>query len=127
MFERLVREGIADIPERFLEKLDNVAIIISDEPTAEQLASCHVRGHSTLLGLYEGVPQIDRGGDGMGMLPDTITIFQKPILETAPSEDEIREIVMETVWHEIAHHFGMDDAMIHKGEHKRARRRKQRE
>jgi len=135
-FEKLVREGIKNIPERFLEKLDNVDIVIEDEPTPYQLRKLRVRGGSLIFGLYEGVPQTKRENYGQ-VLPDKITIFQTPIEQVARSEsvvDELRssppslslressvvkEIVKNTVWHEIAHHFGLDEKGIREAELRR--------
>lgn len=117
-FEALVSAGIDAIPEKFLKKLDNVVITIDDAPTREQLRKNHVGRGYTLFGLYEGVPQIKRWNYG-GILPDKITIFRKPILEDADSEEEVKEIVKNTVWHEIAHHFGMDEDEVRGAELKR--------
>lgn len=114
-FERLVAEGIDAIPERFLKQLENVAIVIADEPSDEQLRHNGITDGSTLLGLYEGIPLTERGDlYGVGIvLPDKITIFKLPILEEAQGDEmEIRKIVTETVWHEIAHYFGYDDEEI---------------
>ena len=109
-FEKIVRKGIKAIPKRFLEKLDNVDICIEDEP--------RVRSSSLIFGLYEGVPQTERRHYGQ-VLPDKITIFKRPIEKVACSEKEIKEIVKNTVWHEIAHHFGMDEKRVRKAEHQR--------
>lgn len=114
-FEQLVAEGIDAIPERFLKQLENVAIVIADEPSDEQLRHNGITDGSTLLGLYEGIPLTERGDlYGVGIvLPDKITIFKLPILEEAQGDEmEIRKIVTETVWHEIAHYFGYDDEEI---------------
>lgn len=113
-FEQLVDEGIEAIPERFLKKLENVVIVIADTPTASQRAENHVLPSDTLLGLYEGVPLIERGDSYGGLiLPDKITIFKEPIMEAAGGdEDALRTLVKETVWHEIAHYFGYDDDAI---------------
>lgn len=114
-FEQLVNAGIEAIPERFLSKLENVAIVTALRPTRAQLKENHVPPHSTLLGLYEGIPLTKRGDLYGGMvLPDKITIFKEPILEEAGDDkNAISELVRETVWHEIAHYFGYDDAAIH--------------
>lgn len=119
-FEALVSAGIDAIPEKFLKKLDNVAITIDEAPTKEQLVKNHVGRGYTLFGLYEGVPQIKRWNYGGGILPDKITIFRKPILTEADSAEEVKEIVRNTVWHEIAHHFGMDEGEVRDAESKRA-------
>lgn len=118
-FEALVSAGIDAIPEKFLKKLDNVAITIDEAPTKEQLVKNHVGRGYTLLGLYEGVPLIRRWNYGGGTLPDKITIFRRPILEEADSAEEVKEIVKNTVWHEIAHHFGMDEDEVRGAELKR--------
>ena len=120
-FEKIVEEGIKAIPEKFLRKLDNVAIIIEDEPTPVQKKKLNIHPNWTLFGLYEGVPQLERGANYTAVLPDKITIFQKPIEAAARDEKDIKEIVKNTVWHEIAHHFGMDEARVRQAE---ARRRK---
>lgn len=114
-FEELVNEGIKAIPKKFLEKLDNVDIVIEDEPTPYQLRKLSARGGFLIFGLYEGVPQTKRWHYGQ-VLPDKITIFQKPIERVVHSEEEIKEIVKNTVWHEIAHHFGMDERRIREAE-----------
>ncbi|OGZ05395.1 MAG: hypothetical protein A3C93_05035 [Candidatus Lloydbacteria bacterium RIFCSPHIGHO2_02_FULL_54_17] len=119
-FEQLVVEGIDAIPERFLKRLENVAVVIADLPSKEQLRENDIPEGDTLLGLYEGIPLIERGeGYGGLVLPDKITIFKFPTLEEAgDDEDEIRRVVKETVWHEIAHYFGYDDEEIEKREEK---------
>jgi predicted Zn-dependent protease with MMP-like domain len=135
-FEKLVNEGIRAIPKRFLEKLDNVEIVIEDEPAPEQLRKLKAQKSLLIFGLYEGVPQTKREHYGQ-VLPDKITIFQKPIEEMARSEEEakrtssllhlhpatresvIKEIVKNTVWHEIAHHFGMDEKKVREAEYQR--------
>ncbi|MDP2934609.1 MAG: metallopeptidase family protein [bacterium] len=114
-FEELVKEGIDAIPERFLEKLDNVDIVIEDEPNEEQIKKLKLSKHSRLLGLYEGIPQTKRGYYS-GALPDKITIFKKSIEEIAFNDERVKEIVKNTVWHEIAHHFGMDEERVRRAE-----------
>jgi len=120
-FEELVNEGIEAIPKGFLEKLDNVEIIVEETPTPEQLRKLKIRKGSFLFGLYEGIPQIKRWSYGQ-VLPDKITIFKNPIEKLAQSEKEIKEIVKNTVWHEIAHHFGMDEKRVRQAESHRIRK-----
>ena len=127
-FEQLVKQGIEAIPKRFLEKLDNVDIVIEDEPTEEQKKKLKIRDGLKLFGLYKGIPQTKRGFYS-GVLPDKITIFKKSIEEVAFSrqrrgslgaaDNQIKEIVKKTVWHEIAHHFGMDEERVRRAERKR--------
>jgi len=118
-FEKIVEEGIGAIPERFLGKLDNVAIVIKNEPAPAQKKKLNIRSNWALFGLYEGVPQAKRGINYSGVLPDKITIFQKPIEDEARGKEDIKEIVKNTVWHEIAHHFGMDEARVRRAEIRR--------
>lgn len=120
-FEKIIQEGIRAIPERFLRKLDNVSIVIDDEPTPAQKKKLDIHPSWTLYGLYEGVPQISRGANYTAVLPDKITIFQKPIEARATDREDVKRIVRDTVWHEIAHHFGMDESRVRRAE---ANRRK---
>jgi len=117
-FEELVNEGIKDIPEKFLKKIENVDIVIEKEPTPAQLEKLKIRKDSLLFGLYEGIPQTKRLNYGQ-VLPDKITIFKGPIEKMGQSENKIKEIVKNTVWHEIAHHFGMDEKSVREAEKKR--------
>ena len=121
-FKKLVGEGMAAIPEKFLRKLDNVAIVIEDEPTPAQKKKLNIHSNWTLLGLYEGVSQTRRGANYNAALPDKITIFQKPIEREARSKEDLKEIVKNTVWHEIAHHFGMSEYQVRQAEIKRIKK-----
>ena len=118
-FEKMVEAGIAAIPKRFLQKLDNVSIVIEDEPTPAQKEKLHLRQGWTLFGLYEGVPQTKRGVYYGSVLPDKITIFKKPITEAAQGAEHVKEIVKNTVWHEIAHHFGMNEEEVRRSDARR--------
>ncbi|MEK7069514.1 MAG: metallopeptidase family protein [Patescibacteria group bacterium] len=121
-FEKIVKDGIMAIPERFLRKLDNVAIVIEDEPTPAQKKKLNIHSNWTLLGLYEGVSQTRRGANYNAVLPDKITIFQKPIEKEARGKEDLKEIVKNTVWHEIAHHFGMSETQVRQAEIKRIKK-----
>jgi predicted Zn-dependent protease with MMP-like domain len=114
-FQKLVEEGIKAIPEVFLKRLENVDIVIEDEPDSFQKGKLKEKGKSILLGLYEGIPQIKRGRYAQ-ILPDKITIFQKSIERISSSKEDVRRIVKNTVWHEIAHHFGMTEEEIREAE-----------
>jgi len=120
-FKKIVEEGVAAIPEKFLKQLDNVAIVVEKRPTKAQEKKLHLHQGMVLFGLYEGIPQIRRSSGYSGVLPDKITIFQEPIESMARDEEDIKEMVKNTVWHEIAHHFGMDEREVRAAE---ARRRK---
>lgn len=122
VFEQLVEEGIEAIPEKFLKLVNNVAIVIEEEPTLAQRHKIRLGKGHTLLGLYEGVPQTGRSRNYSGVLPDKITIFRKPILAFGHTPEGIRQLVADTVWHEIAHHFGMDEHTVRTAEGKRKRK-----
>ncbi len=116
-FEKLVGEGIDAIGEKFLSRLKNVEVIIEDDPTPQQMEKLKL--HNTLLfGLYEGVPLTKRQSYGQ-VLPDKITIFKNSIERVYTRPEDIRQAVKNTVWHEIAHHFGMDEEQVRAAEHKR--------
>lgn len=116
-FEKLVGEGIDSIDKKFLEKLQNVEIVIEDNPTQYQLEKLKMRG-GLLLGLYEGVPQTQRAQYGQ-VLPDKITIFKNSIEKLYSNPEDIKKAVKDVVWHEIAHHFGMNEHQVREAEQKR--------
>ena len=107
-FERLVREALIQLPEEIHARLDNVDLVVEDWPTREQLAGSGIEDGQYLLGLYEGIPLTERYGYDM-VLPDKITLFQKPIEAVCSSEEQTVKEVRDTVVHEVAHHFGVDD------------------
>lgn len=117
-FEKLVADGMDAIPEEFIDKIKNVAVVIADFPTHTQLEKVKARPGTTLFGLYEGIPQTKRGSSYSGVLPDKITIFKIPLLCVASDPDDLKERVKHTVWHEIAHHFGLNHKRIHELENK---------
>ncbi|HEY4526702.1 MAG TPA: metallopeptidase family protein [Candidatus Paceibacterota bacterium] len=118
-FEKLVAEGFERLPQWVREKIKNVAVLVEDEPSKEDRRREGLTTHETLLGLYKGIPLAARGeyyGVGMTM-PDTITIYQLPIEEAAQEErKDVRDVVAETIWHEFAHHFGMDEGEVRRRE-----------
>ncbi|MDD4409776.1 MAG: metallopeptidase family protein [Candidatus Pacebacteria bacterium] len=122
-FEQIVKRGIAAIPEKFLTRIENVAIVIEDNPDSEQLKKLKVGRGFVLFGLYEGIPKTKRWGYSQ-VLPDKITIFKNQIEKYASSEPEIERIVKETVWHEIAHYFGMDEDQVRAAEGRRRKNKK---
>ena len=111
-FEKLAQEGFLLIPEKFRERIHNVALLVEDEPSEEVRIQEGLASGETLLGLYQGIPATSRGDSyGVGeTLPDTITLFKVPIEEAAREDGEdVRTIIAETIWHEYAHYFGMDE------------------
>lgn len=111
-FEELVAKAIDGLPREFAERLDNVAILVDDYPSRWQLRKSRVPPGSTLLGLYEGVPRTRRGHEYGMVLPDKITIFQKPIEAAARNDEAAVRTIRRVVLHEIAHHFGISDARL---------------
>lgn len=121
-FEVLVQEGYLLLPEEIRARIKNVALLVDDEPSAEQLAEEGLGEDETLFGLYQGIPATVRGDSyGIGpTVPDTITLFQLPIEEAAAGNPaEMRKIAAETIWHEYAHYFGMDEDAVRAREEKR--------
>jgi predicted Zn-dependent protease with MMP-like domain len=113
LFEQLVEEAVAAIPPRFKAHLENVAFMAAEEPTREQLrAGGLLHGRGTLLGLYEGIPLPVRNNGYSGVLPDVITVFKRPHEWGARTVEELRAEVHQTVWHEVAHYFGLDHGAI---------------
>jgi len=101
-FERLVARALSRLPEEFKSRLDNVAVLIEDEPPEDM---------PDTLGLYEGVPLIARSVDDV-LLPDQITVFKGPIERACSTEKEVEDEVRLTVLHEVGHFFGLDESQL---------------
>jgi len=144
-FEELVQEGFLRLPDKFRQKIKNVGFLVEDEPSAEVRKEVGLRAGETLLGFYRGIPRTARGGEyGVGpTLPDAIIIYRKPTEEEAhflsgsssgtafqvkASErrspdasaeafrDAVRQVVADTVWHEVAHYFGFGETEVEERE-----------
>ncbi len=119
-FDILVEQALGTIPQRFRDALNNVAIVVEDEPTPEQLDSIdndndndeEFGEDSTLLGLYEGVPLTERKWDDGNRLPDKVTLFQGPIEDASEDTDDVVIAIGETLIHEIGHYFGLSEDEI---------------
>lgn len=111
-FERLVADALDALPETFGSRLDNVEIVVEDWPDAETLRVVGARSRSDLLGFYHGVPQTVRTHAYGLVLPDKISLYQRPIELRCRSLAEARVLVGHVLRHEIAHHFGLDDARL---------------
>lgn len=140
-FETLIREVIEGLPLNIKEAMVNVAFVINpsasppslrpsrkvseDKARLRRAKEISIRAGETLLGLYEGVPKTERGGNYSGVLPDKITIFQKPIEELAGgNEKALKKLVYEVVWHEIGHHLGFEESGLRAIEAKKKIKRK---
>lgn len=111
-FTELVKRVMDELSPDHMAALEHVAILIADDPSPEQIKKLKIRGDTLLLGLFEGVPRTQRSGYESGILPDTITIFKNPLLKVSHSEQDFYEQVKRTVWHEIAHYFGISHAQM---------------
>jgi predicted Zn-dependent protease with MMP-like domain len=111
-FDRLVEKALRAIPARFRRRLKNVAFLVEAEPPSPGL-----------LGQYQGRPLIFRSVSDSFSLPDRITIFQGPHERQARDLRGLEKLVFETVWHEVAHYFGMDEAQVRRAERRRRVRR----
>src|SRR5437660_10019834 len=120
-FDCLVERACAKVPGRFRRRLANIAVIVEIEPSSEQLRTSRVPAGSTLLGLYRGRPLTARSVSDGFVMPDQIVIFQGPHERLARNREHLEKLVEETVWHEVAHYFGMDEARVRRAERKRSR------
>lgn len=111
-FDALITRAMDELPQEYIRGLQNVAIVMADEPDDVQKVKLKLRHDHLLLGLYEGVPRTARTGNEAGLLPDKITLFKFPILAVSRDEDSLFEQVKRTLWHEIAHYYGLDHDRI---------------
>ena len=110
-FDQLVEEAMKIVPARFRRKIQNVVFIVEPEPP-----------RPGLLGLYHGRPLIERSVSEGFRMPDQITIYQGPHERIARSLPELKQLIAETIWHEVAHHFGMNEPQVRRAERRRAER-----
>jgi predicted Zn-dependent protease with MMP-like domain len=111
-FDQMITRAMDELPQEYIKGLDNVAIVMADEPTEEQKVKMKLRENTVLLGLYEGVPLTRRGGTYLIMMPDKITLFKHSILRVVRNDAELFEQIKRTLWHEIAHYYGLDHHRI---------------
>lgn len=109
---------MVELPQQYIERLNNVAIVYEDEPSAEQRQKLKLRCDQSLFGLYEGIPLTKRGAGYNLVLPDKITIFKNPIIDFSNDLEGFKQQVKRTLWHEIAHYYGLDHDRIHHLENK---------
>lgn len=111
-FQRLIDQALTELPGDHVKNIKNVAILYEDVPTPEQRTKLALRHDQTLLGLYEGVPLSQRQGT-TPLYPDRITLFRRPLQSRANNQEALKEDIKHTLWHEIAHYYGLDHAQIH--------------
>ena len=117
-FEELVHDALASIPRRFRAALQNVAIVVEDEPSVEVLEEMDIEPPDTLLGLYQGIPLTERRWDYGNTLPDRVVLFQGPIERDADNDEDVKVAVGETLIHELGHYFGLSEEEIEEVEEK---------
>lgn len=112
-FDAMITRAMDELPQDYIKGLDNVAIVMADWPSEEQVIKMKLReNNSILLGLYEGIPLPQRGAGYTFVLPDKITLFKHSILRVVRSEAELFEQIKRTLWHEIAHYYGLNHARM---------------
>lgn len=121
-FEQLVERSLKRLPKKFADALENIAIDVEPEPSDEVLDDMGVEDDG-LYGLYQGTPLTEREWNYGNVLPDRIVIYQGPIERDAGTDDDVEEIVLDTVMHEIGHYFGFDDETLYGIEDEKFRRR----
>ncbi len=119
-FESLINQAMEELPQEYIKNLNNVVVVYEDEPTPEQRKELKLRCDQSLFGLYQGIPRTKRGIGYNLVVPDKITIFKKPMLNFVADMKGLKEQVKRTLWHEIAHHYGLEHSRIHALERKDA-------
>jgi predicted Zn-dependent protease with MMP-like domain len=111
-FNELINEALVSLPGEHVRNIQNVALLMEDDPTLEQREQLHLRNDQSLFGLYEGVPLSQRQGH-QPLYPDRITLFKNPLSFGVSTEAELKERIRHTLWHEIGHYYGLDHKRIH--------------
>lgn len=112
-FDSIISQAMDELPQEYIERLNNVLVTYEDEPSPQQRVKLKLRCDQSLFGLYEGVPLTQRGAGYNLVLPDRITIFKNPILSFSHDIASFKAQVKHTLWHEIAHYYGLDHDRIH--------------
>jgi len=123
-FDEIVERAYQRIPTFYRRRIQNVAIVVEQEPSPATLRAASVPPGNTLLGLYQGVPATKRPWSVSSGLPDRISIYQGPLERMAGSDAELERMVEDTLWHEIGHYFGLNEEEIRRAEVRREKRRK---
>jgi len=117
-FDLMISKAMDSLPKTHMAAIKNLAIVYEDEPTENQRQELKLLCHQTLFGLYQGVPLSRRQGAIHNYPPDKITIFKRPMLQYVHSMTELEEQIRHTLWHEVAHYFGLNHEQIHRLEQK---------
>jgi predicted Zn-dependent protease with MMP-like domain len=121
-FEQLVERSLQRLPRKFLDALKNITVEVESEPPDDVIDEFEI-GDGSLYGLYQGTPLTEREWNYGNVLPDRIAIYQRPIERDARNDEEIEEIVLDTVMHEIGHYFGFDDETLYGIEDEKAKKK----
>lgn len=111
-FDQLITRAMDELPQEYITNMQNVAIVQQDTPTPEQQTRMKLDRHHVLLGLFEGIPLTQQGSGFSGMLPSKITLFKHSILGVVNTEAELFAQIKRTIWHEIAHYYGLNHSHI---------------
>jgi predicted Zn-dependent protease with MMP-like domain len=112
-FDRMITKAMDELPQKYIKGLNNVAVVYADEPDENQRKKANLQPNGILLGLYEGIPLTQRGSGYTFVLPDKITLFKNSLLMVTNSYESLFEQVKRTLWHEIAHFYGLNHDRIH--------------
>ncbi len=107
-FDALITRAMDELPQEYIHNMHNVAIVMADAPDDQQIIKLKLRGDQLLLGLFEGVPRTLQTGNENGLLPSKITLFKYPILAVTRDDQGLFEQIKRTLWHEIAHYYGLN-------------------
>jgi predicted Zn-dependent protease with MMP-like domain len=111
-FDELITRAMDELPQKYIKGLENVAIVMADDPTPDQYRKMKLDSSQLLLGLYEGIPLTQRGSNYTFVLPDKITLFKNSIMAVSNNKTEVYERIKRTLWHEIAHYYGLNHNRI---------------
>lgn len=117
-FDEFISEAMDELPDQYIKRLDNVLITYEDEPSDEQRNKLKLRCDQTLFGLYEGIPLTKRNAAYNLVLPDKITLFKLPLFYSSADIDDFKRKIKHTLWHEVAHYYGLGHDRIHEIESK---------
>jgi len=109
----MVTKAMDELPQEYIAGLNNVLITFEDNLTSEQRRRQNLQAWQTLFGLYEGIPRVQRGNNYNLVLPDKITLFKGPLESASNNESDLQEHIKRTLWHEIAHYYGLGHDRIH--------------
>ncbi len=112
-FDAMITKAMDELPQSYIAGLKNVVITFEDDPTQEQRRRQNLQAWQTLLGLYEGIPLTSRGNNYNLVLPDKITLFKNPLQQASSDVNQLQENIKRTLWHEIAHYYGLGHDRIH--------------